>query len=232
VGEAEGVGEGDGEAVEDVVFLVVAGSVEGTDLVTVVGSVRSVVRVGGSYGPLSAADNTAATTTATSTTTGTNAITSGTRTTGRTHPSKKYHNNTANTTSTATDSHHEYPSTIGGTSTYPTLLAVVPHVEPPPRSHRRNLYHSVSVFQTVPECVVALVCEPDVGLPNPAVFGWKFYPFYRRKLPLISDQRYPASCIAACIRAQIPAFLRPSTGSLTPDVCVSDNNTPSRHCGE
>ena len=108
-GEAAGdaVGEGDGEAVGDgdLGSPVVAGPVEGTGVVA--GAVRS--GGGGSYGPLSTADNTAAPTTATSKHTGASTSTRGTRTNGRTHPSKTYHNNVANTTSTATDTHHGNP---------------------------------------------------------------------------------------------------------------------------
>jgi hypothetical protein len=108
--EAEGdaVGEGDGEAVGDAVgVLVVVGPVEGAGVV-VAGAVFS-GRAGGSYGPLSAADNAAAITTEASKHAGASTITSGRRTNGRTHPSKTYHNNAANTTTTAADSHHGYP---------------------------------------------------------------------------------------------------------------------------
>jgi hypothetical protein len=108
-GDAAGdaVGKGDGEAVGDgdVGSPVVAGPGEGTRVVA--GAVRS--GGGGSYGPLSTADNAAATTTATSKHTGASTSTRGTRTNGRTHPSKTYHNNAANTTITATDSHHGNP---------------------------------------------------------------------------------------------------------------------------
>jgi hypothetical protein len=116
-GEAAGdaVGEGDGEAVGDAVgVLVVAGRVEGAGAVVgavvgtgviVVGAVRS-GRGGGSYVPLSAADNTVPTTAVTSKHAGARTSTKGTRTIGRTQPSKTYHNNTANTTTTDTDSHH------------------------------------------------------------------------------------------------------------------------------
>jgi hypothetical protein len=106
-GEAEGdaVGEGDGEALgDDAGGPVVAGPVEGTGVVVVRAAVRS-GRGGGSYGPLSAADNAAATTTATSKHAGASTTTRGRRTDGRTHPSKTYHNNAANTTITGTDSH-------------------------------------------------------------------------------------------------------------------------------
>jgi hypothetical protein len=106
-GEAEGdaVGEGDGEALGDGAGgPVVAGPVEGTGVVVVRAAVRS-GRGGGSYGPLSAADNAAATTTATSKHAGASTTTRGRRTDGRTHPSKTYHNNAANTTITGTDSH-------------------------------------------------------------------------------------------------------------------------------
>jgi hypothetical protein len=106
--EADGVGEGDGEAVGDAVGVpVVVGPVEGAGVV-VAGAVFS-GRAGGSYGPLSAADNAAAITTEASKHAGASTITSGTRTNGRTHPSKTYHNNAANTTTTAADSHHGYP---------------------------------------------------------------------------------------------------------------------------
>src|SRR5215218_606204 len=112
-GEAEGdaVGEGYGEAVGDAVGVpVVAGPEEGTGVVVDV--VRS-GRAGGSYGPLSAADNAATTTTVTSKHAGASTSTRGTRTNGRTQPSKTYHNNAANTTTTGTDSHHGYPRMNG-----------------------------------------------------------------------------------------------------------------------
>jgi hypothetical protein len=106
-GEAAGdaVGEGDGEAVS---VPVVEGPVEGAGVVVV--AVLS-GRAGGSYGPLSAADNAAAATTAASKHAGVSTTTSGRRTNGRTHPSKTYHNNAANTTTTATDTHHGNPRT-------------------------------------------------------------------------------------------------------------------------
>jgi hypothetical protein len=113
-GEAEGVGEGvvvgDGEAVRSVV----SGPFEGMSVVVAVGSVRSVVRFRGSYGPLSTADNVIPTTTAAIATTGASTATRGTRTNGRTHPSKKYQKSMATTASTATDSHHGYPKTNVG----------------------------------------------------------------------------------------------------------------------
>jgi hypothetical protein len=114
-----GAGEADGEAEEDAVGggdreavgdgaggPVVAGPVEGTG-VGVVGSaaVRS-GRGGGSYGPLSAVDNATATTTATSKHAGASTTTRGRRTNGLTRPSKRYHNNAANTTITGSHSHH------------------------------------------------------------------------------------------------------------------------------
>jgi hypothetical protein len=106
------VGDGDGEAVgDDVGGPVVAGPEEGTGVV-VAGAVRS-GRGGGSYGPLSAADNAAATTTAASKHAGASTTTRGTRTNGRTQPSKTYHNNAANTTTTGTDSHHGCPRMNG-----------------------------------------------------------------------------------------------------------------------
>jgi hypothetical protein len=106
VGDAVGEGEavGDGEAVRSVVSLVVSGPLEGAGVV-VVGSVRSVVRVGGSYGPLSATDSVIATTTIAAVATGVSTTTSGTRTNGRTRPSKTYHNNPATTTITPATSH-------------------------------------------------------------------------------------------------------------------------------
>jgi hypothetical protein len=84
-----GVGEavGGGEVVRWVVSSVVLGFLEGMD-VAVVGSARSVVRGGGSYGPLSATDSVIPTTTAAIATTGVSATTRGTRANGRTHPSK------------------------------------------------------------------------------------------------------------------------------------------------
>jgi hypothetical protein len=107
------VGEGDGEALGDANGVtVVAGPVEGTGVVVVGRTVRS-GRAGGSYGPLSAADNTTPTTTAARKHAGASTTTRGRRTNGRTHPSKTYHNNPANTTITATESHHGYPRMNG-----------------------------------------------------------------------------------------------------------------------
>jgi hypothetical protein len=107
--EADAVGEGDGEAAGAAVGVpVVVGPVEGAGVV-VAGAAFSGRCSGGSYGPLSAADNAAAITTAASKHAGASTITSGTRANGRTHPSKTYHNNAANTTTTATDSHHGNP---------------------------------------------------------------------------------------------------------------------------
>jgi hypothetical protein len=120
-GEAEGNGEAAGDAVGEAVgdavgVLVVAGRVEGAGVVVgavvgtgvvvvVVRAVRS-GRGGGSYGPLSAADNTVPTTAVTSKHAGARTSTKGTRTNGRTQPSKTYHNDAANTTTTDTASHH------------------------------------------------------------------------------------------------------------------------------
>ena len=119
----EGDGVSEGEAVGDGFPVrsrsVVSGSVEGmgVDLVVgLVGSVRSAVRTGGSYGPLSDTDNAIPTSSVASATTGVSTNTRGTRTNGRTHPSKKYHNSTATTTSKAAGIHHGYAS-IG--LTYP-----------------------------------------------------------------------------------------------------------------
>ena len=123
------MGEGDGEAVGDVVRPVVVGPVEGTGIV--VGLVRS-VRGGGWYGPLSAADNAVATTTTASTHAGASTTTRGTRTNGRTHPSKMYHNIAANTTTIATDSHHGNPRMKG-----PPMLCQPPYRSRP--SLRRTL---------------------------------------------------------------------------------------------
>ena len=113
MGEGEAVGDGfPGRSV-------LSGSVEGmgVDLVVgLVGSVRSAVRTGGSYGPLSDTDNVIPTSSVASATTGVSTNTRGTRTNGRTHPSKKYHNSTATTTSKAAGIHHGYAS-IG--LTYP-----------------------------------------------------------------------------------------------------------------
>jgi hypothetical protein len=107
------VGEGDGEALGDTNGVtVVAGPVEGTGVVVVGRTVRS-GRAGGSYGPLSAADNTTPTTTAARKHAGASTTTRGRRTNGRTHPSKTYHNNPANTTIAATESHHGYPRMNG-----------------------------------------------------------------------------------------------------------------------
>jgi hypothetical protein len=109
-GEAAGdaVGEGDGEVVGDAVGgSVVAGPVEGLGVRMV--AVPSGRCSDGSYGPLSTADNAAAPTTANSKHAGASTITSGTRTNGGTNPSKTYHNNAPNTTTTGTDSHHGNP---------------------------------------------------------------------------------------------------------------------------
>jgi hypothetical protein len=131
-GEAEGDGEGEGEEVGDAVgSSVVAGRVEGTGVVVEV--VRSGGCSGGSYGPLSAADNATATTTANSKHAGASTITSGTRTNGRTQPSKTYHNNAANTTTTGTDSHHGYPR-INGPSRTPNRSMTAPHSSAPTAS--------------------------------------------------------------------------------------------------
>jgi hypothetical protein len=67
-------------------------------------------RADGSYGPLRTADNAAAPTTAASKHAGASTTTSGTRTNGGTNPSKTYHNNAPNTTTTGTDSHHGNPT--------------------------------------------------------------------------------------------------------------------------
>ena len=100
------MGEGDGEALgDDAGGPVVAGPVEGTGVVVVGAAAVRSGRGGGSYGLLSAVDNAAATTTATSKHAGASTTTRGRRTDGRTHPSKTYHNNAANTTITGTDSH-------------------------------------------------------------------------------------------------------------------------------
>jgi hypothetical protein len=127
-GEAEGVGEAEGDAVgegeavgggEDfrsVVSSVALGFLEGMGVVAAVESVRSVVCGSGSYGPLSATDSVIPTSAAAIATTGVRTTTRGTRTSGRTHPSKMYHSSTATTTSTAATIHHGYPI-IG--STYP-----------------------------------------------------------------------------------------------------------------
>jgi hypothetical protein len=98
VGEAVG----DGEAFRSVV----SSPLEGAGVVVVVGSVRWVVRSGGSYGPLSAADIVIATTTASSVTSGASATTIGRRTNGRTCPSRTYHNSTAKTTVTTAITTH------------------------------------------------------------------------------------------------------------------------------
>jgi len=112
VGEGEAIG--DGEAVRSVFSFF--SEPLGETGVAVVGSVRSVVRGGGSYGPLSATDSVMPTTAAAIVTTGVSATTKGTRANGRTHPSKKYHNSTATTASTPATSHHGCPN-IG--ATYP-----------------------------------------------------------------------------------------------------------------
>jgi hypothetical protein len=129
-GEAEGDGVGEGEAVGDgeAVRSVVSGPVEGIGVVVMVGSVRSVVRCRGSYGPLSDTDKVIPTTTAAIATTGVSTTTRGTRTNGRTHPSKKYQKSTATTASTATDSHHGYPKTNGLPATPPRLSAAASEV--------------------------------------------------------------------------------------------------------
>ena len=101
------MGEGDGEALgDDAGGPVVAGPVEGTGVVVVGAAAVRSGRGGGSYGPLSAVDNAAATTTATSKHAGASTTTRGRRTNGPTHPSKTYHNNAANTTITGSHSHH------------------------------------------------------------------------------------------------------------------------------
>jgi hypothetical protein len=109
-GEAEGaaVGEADGAALGDAAGgpVVVAGPVGGTGVVVVAGAAVRSGRGGGSYGPLSAADNAAASTTATSKHAGASTTTRGRRTNGPTHPSKTYHNNPANTTIAGSHSHH------------------------------------------------------------------------------------------------------------------------------
>jgi hypothetical protein len=119
VGEEEAVA--DGEAIRSVVSSIVSGSLEGMGVAAVVGSVRSVVRGGGSYVPLSATDSVIPTTNAAIATTGVSTTTRGTRTNGRTRPSKTYHNSTATMPSTAADGHTGSPI-IG--SPYPpnTLL--------------------------------------------------------------------------------------------------------------
>jgi hypothetical protein len=103
VGEAVG----DGEALRSGFSLVFfSAPLEGTGVVVVVGSVRSVVvRGGGSYGPLSATDSVIPTSAAAAVTTGVSTTTSGTRTNGRTRPSKTYHNNPPTTTIAPAISH-------------------------------------------------------------------------------------------------------------------------------
>ena len=117
------MGEGDGDAVGDAVRPVVVGSVEGTG--AVVGPIRS-VRVGGWYGPLSAVDNAAATTTAASKHAGASTIASGTRCVGGTRPPRAYHNSAANTTSTATNSHQGNPRMNGPPSSPNCSIARAP----------------------------------------------------------------------------------------------------------
>jgi hypothetical protein len=87
-------------------------------------------REGGSYGPLSAAENTAATTTAATKQAGASTTTSATRATGRTHPPRTYHNNAANTTIAATDSHHGNPRISKSLTSY------TPPPSYPPRGPR------------------------------------------------------------------------------------------------
>ncbi len=107
MGEGDAVGKGDGEAVEDgeavrsVVSSVFSGPLKGAD--------RSVV-CGGSYGPLSATDSVIPTTAAAAVATGVSTTTRGTRTNGRTRPSKMYHNNPATMTITPATSHHGCPN--------------------------------------------------------------------------------------------------------------------------
>jgi hypothetical protein len=129
VGEGEAVG--DGEAVRSVVFSVFSGPLEGASVV-VVGFDRSVVRGGGSYGPLSTTESVIPTTAAASATTGVSAITRGTRASGRTHPSKKYHSSTAMTTSTAATSHDGCPNT--GSTYLPNALPYQDRGSPLPAS--------------------------------------------------------------------------------------------------
>ena len=106
MGEGEALGYG--EAVRSVVSSVVSRPLEGAGVV-VVGFDSSIVR-GGSYGPLSATDSVIPTTTIAAVATGVSATTSGTRTNGRTHPSKTYHNNPATATITPATSHHSCPN--------------------------------------------------------------------------------------------------------------------------
>lgn len=103
------MGDADGEALGDAVGeLVVAGPVDETGVVVGVGAVRS-GRGGATYGPFSAPDIATPTTTATTKHTGASTVTRSRRIGGRTHSSKTYHNDPANTTITATDSHHGNP---------------------------------------------------------------------------------------------------------------------------
>jgi hypothetical protein len=107
------VGDADGEALGDAVGeLVVAGRVDGTGVVVGVGAVRS-GRGGATYGPLSAPDTATPTTIATTKHTGASTVTRSRRIGGRTHSSKRYHNDPANTTISATDSHHGKPRMNG-----------------------------------------------------------------------------------------------------------------------
>jgi hypothetical protein len=128
-GEAEGEGEGDGEAEGEAlgdgeaVCSVISGPVEGVGVVVMVGSVSSVVRIGGSYGLLNTTDNASPTTIAPNTTTGVSTATRGARTNGRTHPSMMYHRSAATTASTAPASHHGYPRIKMGRPATPLRLS-------------------------------------------------------------------------------------------------------------
>ena len=88
------------------------------------GSVSSVDPVGGWYGLVNKADNAIPTIIAANTNTGASTATRGTRRSGRTHPSIKYHKSTATTPSAAAASNHGYPGTkIGRPATLLRLSA-------------------------------------------------------------------------------------------------------------
>jgi hypothetical protein len=99
-------------------------------------------REGGSYGPLSAAENTAATTTAATKQAGASTTTSATRANGRTHPPRTYHNNAANTTIAATDSHHGNPRISRSLTSY------TPPPSYPPRGPRGVMLRRIAPAPT------------------------------------------------------------------------------------
>ena len=109
---ADGVAEGDGEAVGDAGLAERGASLTGTvgSGVVLVGSVPSVRAGGGdSSGSVSAKESAIATTNAASVQAGASTNTSGATTHGRSQPPRTYHKSAANTTTTAAISHQGYP---------------------------------------------------------------------------------------------------------------------------